>query len=80
MIRERFRLEATVRILSTEGRLTAWAMAIIPFFVFFMMHLINPKHTRFLVEDPMGRTAVIIALIMIGLGIFVMRKMIRFKI
>ena len=80
IIRERFRLETKVRILSAESRLTAWAMAIIPFFVFFILHLINPKHTQFLMEDPTGRTAALIALILIGLGIFIMRKMINFKI
>ena len=80
IIRERFRLETKVKILSAESRLTAWMMAIIPFFVFFILHILNPKHTRFLMEDPTGRIAALIALIMIGVGIFIMRKMINFKI
>jgi tight adherence protein B len=80
IIRERFRLENKVKILSAESRLTAWAMAIIPFLVLVLLHLINPKHTQFLMEDPTGRTAVLVALVMIALGVLVMRKMINFKI
>ena len=80
IIRERFRLENKVKILSAESRLTAWAMAIIPFVVLVALHIINPKHTQFLMEDPTGRTAVLVALIMIALGVLMMRKMINFKI
>jgi tight adherence protein B len=80
MIRERFRLEAKIKILSTESKWTAWAMAIIPIVLFIILHFINPKHTQFLMEDPTGRTALLIAIIFAGLGAIVMRKMVNFKV
>jgi len=80
MIRERFRLEAKIKILSTESKWTAWAMFLIPVVLFIILHFINPEHTRFLMEDPTGRTALLIALILTGLGGIIMRKMINFNV
>ncbi len=80
IMRERFRLEARIKILSAEAKWTAWGMLIVPVALFVIMHIIRREHTEFLLTDPIGRMALTTAVILTTLGFLVMRKMINFKI
>jgi tight adherence protein B len=79
LIRERFRLEGKVRILTAEGRLSALILSLLPIAVVFALRLFNPEYINTLFTDPMGRVMAGIAMFMMLVGVLVMRRMARLK-
>ncbi|OPY06461.1 MAG: Bacterial type II secretion system protein F domain protein [Syntrophus sp. PtaB.Bin001] len=80
IIRERFKLQGTIKTLSAEGRLSAIILVALPFFVAFALSIVNPKYITVLTTDSIGKTLVLIALIMMIAGIFVIKKTVQIKV
>jgi tight adherence protein B len=80
IIRERLKLVARVRVLSAEGRMSAWILGLLPFGVGGMLLLTNPDYVRILWTDPVGIKLLWTALIMIVIGVLWLRKMIRIHV
>jgi tight adherence protein B len=80
MIRERLKLVDRVRVLSAEGRMSAWILGLLPFGVAGMLVLTNPDYIRILWTDPTGVKLLWTALFMIIIGVLWLRKMIRIHI
>jgi tight adherence protein B len=43
LIRERLKLHAKVRVLSSEGRMSAWILGLMPFALAALLNLMNPE-------------------------------------
>jgi tight adherence protein B len=54
IIRERLKLVAKVRVLSAEGRMSAWVLGLLPFGTMGVMLATNPKYISTLWTDPAG--------------------------
>ncbi len=80
IIRERFKLKGKIRILAAEGKLSAIILVAIPFFVIIALHFTSPKYINALFFEPAGRIMGAVALVMMVMGIFVMKKMINIKV
>lgn len=80
LMRERFKLFEKVRVLSAEGKLSAWILSLLPFGVAGMINLINPGFLSVLWTDPMGLNMVGAALVMMFLGVLWMRRIIRIHV
>ena len=80
LVRERFRLQGQIRVLSAEGRLSAIVLIGIPFLVAFAISIINPEYIRTLITDPVGKIMVFIALLMMAMGILIMRRMVKVEV
>jgi tight adherence protein B len=80
IIRGRLKLVAQVRVLSAEGRMSAWILGLLPFAVGGMLLLVNPEYIRPLWTDPSGIRLLWYALAMIVVGVIWLRKMIRIRI
>jgi tight adherence protein B len=80
IIRGRLRLAAQVRVLSAEGRMSAWILGLLPFAVGGMLVLLNPDYIRLLWTDPVGVKMLWIALVMIIIGVIWLKKVIRIRI
>lgn len=80
LIRERFKLRGRIRVLSAEGKLSAAVLVGLPFVVVLALRFMNPSYIATLVDDPMGRIMGVVAVVLMGLGILVMRKMIDIKV
>lgn len=70
LIRERMKLKGTVRVLSAEGRLSAWILSLLPFVVAAAISVLNPRFVAVLWTDPVGIRMAGAALILMALGIF----------
>ena len=79
LIRERFRLEGKVRILTAEGRLSALILSLLPFGVVLVVRLTNPEYHNNMLSEPMGRVMAGIAMFMMLVGVLVVRRMARLK-
>jgi tight adherence protein B len=80
LIRERFKLVGKIRALSAEGKLSAIILVGLPFFVVLALSVMNPQYLPILLEDTAGKLLVILALCMMGLGIYVIKKMIDIRV
>jgi tight adherence protein B len=80
LIRARFKLMGTIRVLSAEGRLSAWVLTILPFALAGVISLINPGFLAVLWTDPAGTLLIWLCLIMMAVGIFWMRRVIRIRV
>ena len=80
LIRERFKLFGKIKILAAEGKLSAIILIVLPFFVGFVIFMLNPEYMETLITDPFGRILLGIAVGMMAVGIFVMRKIIMIKV
>lgn len=80
LMRARFKLLGTIRVLSAEGRLSAWILTGLPFVVAGMVNLINPKFMSILWTDPAGIITASVGITMMAIGIFVIWRMVKIRV
>ncbi|NVD70498.1 type II secretion system F family protein [Duganella sp. BJB1802] len=80
LIRARLRLMAQVRVMSAEGRMSAWILGLLPLCVLALMMVVNPAYVRVLWTDPAGITLTWYTLAMAVGGVLWMRKLIRIRV
>jgi tight adherence protein B len=79
LIRERLKLMARVRVLSSEGRLSAWILSLMPFFIGGVLNFANPEFMKPLWTDPIGHSIIKYLLILMVIGVFIMRKLVKIR-
>lgn len=77
VIRARFRFGRRVRTLSAEGRLSAWILALVPILLFAILWITSPEYLPPLLHEPLGQKLIVFACIMLVIGVFWMRRIIR---
>ena len=80
LIRQRRKLFWHVRVLSAEGRMSAWLLSLLPFAIGALMTVFNPDFMAPLWNDPLGIAIVRSMLVSMALGILLLRKIIRIRI
>jgi tight adherence protein B len=80
LIRERLKLMARVRVLSSEGRLSALILMLMPFLLAGLLVLFNPEFMRPLWTDPLGISMVKVLLVMMAVGVVMLRQIIRIRV
>jgi tight adherence protein B len=80
LIRERLKLMARVRVLSSEGRLSALILIIMPFLLAGLLVLFNPEFMRPLWTDPLGISMVKVLLVMMAVGMVMLRQIVRIRV
>ncbi|HEY1231017.1 MAG TPA: pilus assembly protein TadB, partial [Ramlibacter sp.] len=69
-----------IKVLSSEGRLSAYILCAMPFGLAFVMNLANPKFMSVLWTDPLGISIIKYMLLMMTFGALMMRKIVRIRI
>ncbi|GAB2892506.1 type II secretion system F family protein [Paraburkholderia jirisanensis] len=80
IIRERLKLLGKVRVLSAEGRLSAWILCLLPFALCGVIMLINPDLMQVFWSDPTGIRMAGVALVFMLFGILWSRKIVRIHV
>lgn len=80
LIRERHKLTGTIRVLSAEGRISAWILTLLPFCLALVITLINPQFISLLWTDPAGIRMVTVALGLMVLGIWWMWRLVKIRV
>jgi tight adherence protein B len=80
LIRERLKLLARIRVLSSEGRMSAWTLAVLPFVLGALLYYVNPTFMRPLWTDPIGTGMLRILLSMMFVGIVVLSRIVRIRV
>ena len=80
LIRERLKLHAKIRVLSSEGRLSAWILGLMPFALTALLNFVNPEFMSTLWTDPIG---IVILQWLAGLmviGVLMLRRIVRIRV
>jgi tight adherence protein B len=80
MTRARLKLMGHVRVLSAEGRMSAWVLSLLPLAVLALMTLSNPKYVSVLWREPAGQRLMWYALGAAIFGVLWMRNVIRIRV
>jgi tight adherence protein B len=80
VIRERQSMYLKVRALSSEGRMTAVVLTVLPIFTFAMLFLFNARFFLDVANDPWFVPGFVILIILYLIGFFTIRKMIDLKV
>ncbi len=75
-LRERAILRRQIRVLTAEGRLSAWVLALLPVGIGLYMAAVNPDYIGLLVTETIGIVMLVTATALLGVGILWMRKIV----
>jgi tight adherence protein B len=79
-IRERFRILADLKTLTTSSRMSAWILCALPILVAMMVTFLNPDYMSVLWKDSRGHNLIAIAMTMQIIGMLMVRKILRIKV
>lgn len=80
VIRERLKIRGQIQIYSAQGKLTGYILAALPFVAALMISIINPSYMSLLFSERLGILMVVYGLVSMGIGFFVIRKIIDIRI
>lgn len=80
LMRERFKLLGHIKVLSAEGRLSAWILTILPFAMIALINIINPRLMSVLWTDSLGKQLSMAAMVAIVLGVIWMWRIIKIRV
>lgn len=80
LTRERLKLHARVRVLTAEGRLSAWILSLMPFLLFALIVTFNRPFMEPLWQDPIGISMVRVLLTMMLLGVLWLRRITHVRV
>ena len=80
LIRERLKLHAKVRVLSADGRMSAWILGLMPFGLGALLYLLNPEFMSPLWSDPIGITILQWLVVMMVIGMLLLRRIARIRV
>ena len=77
---ERERMRHEVLSLTAEGRMSAWVLGIFPVVFAVVLYVIQPQYMSTLFSSPMGVMAVVVSVVMAGLGFLWLRKIMAIEV
>ncbi len=79
VLRDRKRLQGKIAALSSEAKASAGIIGSLPFVVGLLVYFTSPDYIMLLFTERVGNFILLCSLVWMGMGIFVMKKMISFK-
>ncbi|HEU4812496.1 MAG TPA: type II secretion system F family protein [Nocardioides sp.] len=79
-LRERAYLRRQVRVLSAEGRMSAWVLGALPFVMFTYMLIVRPDVVRVLWTDPIGLAMAGAAIALMLMGFFALSRIVKIEV
>jgi tight adherence protein B len=80
IIRDRLKLLGQVKVMSAEGRMSAWVLGLMPFAVGGLVSMVNPGSLQILFTDPGGRKMLGVAATLMVIGFFAIRRITTIRI
>jgi tight adherence protein B len=80
LLRERARTRGEIRIQAADMQSSAKVLIGLPFAIAMFLQVANPGYLGILLDSELGRTLIMVQLGMIGVGWYIMKRMINFRI
>lgn len=75
-LRERATMRRQVRVLTSEGRLSAWVLGLMPFAIGLYMFAVNPSYIGLLFSNRVGLVMLVVAACLLIIGAYWMKKIV----
>ena len=79
-IHERIRMKREIFALTAQGRLSAWVLLLLPFVMALFLYIVSPDHLMVLIDDPIGRLALIVSLFLEIIGYMVIQRIVHIDV
>ena len=76
----RNRLKGEVKALTAEGRISAIVLGSLPFALALFLWFSNRDYLQVLIDEPTGRVAIVVGILLMGAGIFWMKKIVDIEV
>ncbi len=80
VIRQRFKMRRKIRALASEGRASALILSFLPIGLFLVINLMTPSFYGSIWHEDMTKIGLLVAGIWMGVGNFIMYRMVNFRI
>jgi tight adherence protein B len=80
VIRQRFRIQQQIKVLTAQGRLTGNILTLLPLALGIILYTINPEYIRLLWTDALGRRILILSIAMDLAGAAIIRKIVNIRL
>ncbi len=80
IIRERIRIHGEIQTYTAQGRLTGWILSALPLVMLVIINLVTPGYSHILFYDPLGHRLLYAGGILIAIGGFVIRKIVKIEV
>jgi tight adherence protein B len=78
-VRQRQQFARKIRGLTAMGRMSAYVLAGLPFFILLAITALNPEYMSPLYNTPTGHKLIALGLVMIGVGSLILKRIVSFK-
>lgn len=76
VMRDRFKVRRQIRAVSAHGRMTAWALTLLPPGIAVVIYAVSPNTMNQFLADPLGRRMVVAAIALQLLGSFIIARLV----
>src|SRR4029434_1865094 len=80
LIRRRLKFHARIKVLTTEGRMSAWVLGLLPFILAGILNFANHEFISVLWTDPTGIAITNVVLTMMVVGAFWLYRIIQIRV
>jgi len=80
LIRERFKFRGKVRVLTAEARMSATVLYVMPFFLAAYLFFFQNQFIRPLYTDPIGKVLLVITAVLMVIGYFIIKQIIKIEV
>ncbi len=80
LIRNRLKFHARVKVLTTEGRMSAWVLGLLPFFIAGVLNFVNHDFIAILWTDPAGIMIMNAVLCVMAVGAIWLYNLVRIRV
>ncbi len=79
VIRDRMNMRKKIKAISSEGRLSAAILSVVPVIIFVGMNLMAPKYFGDVADEPLAKPLAFIVVTLILLNALILRKLVNFR-
>jgi tight adherence protein B len=79
-IRARMDIRRLVKVLTAQGKFSSWVIAFVPLGILIFLVMVNPSHLDPLIHETVGQVASVMAVLMMMLGFYVIRRIITIEL
>ena len=79
-IQDRIRMRREVQTLTSQGRMSGWVLAILPFGLGALISVMNPSYMEPLFTERIGQIAIGVAVIMVLMGFIVIQRIVKIDV
>lgn len=79
-IRSRIKIKGEIKILTAQGRISGLIISLLPVVIAVLINVINPEYISVLFKNQLGWAMLVMAVLMQGIGIYLIRRIVRIEV